>query len=167
MFDSVFGLPTHILIIHVVVVLGPIAALAALAYVVRPLWRPTLKWPLVALAAVTAASGLLAGESGEALERRVKATGASAAKLALVHDHAEAGDVAKVLCLLFLIVVVVAVFWGLKPTGAHGPIALVSTIVVALASLALLASVTLTGHSGANASWADLPAASSTSGGED
>ena len=30
MFDTILGLPTHILVIHAVVVLGPIAALAAI-----------------------------------------------------------------------------------------------------------------------------------------
>ena len=36
MFDYIFGLPMHALVIHAVVVLVPLSALCAIAYVVRP-----------------------------------------------------------------------------------------------------------------------------------
>lgn len=160
-FDSIFGLPTHILIIHAVVVLGPIAALTAIAYAVRPGWRGLLRWPLVVLAAITGVTGLIAGQSGEALEARVIAQDSGADQLALLHDHTEAGDIAKVLCVVFFILVVVVVFWGLRPGAAGGPVGMISIAATVVVALAMLGSVTLTGHSGAKVAWSDLPAASS------
>ena len=44
------GLPLHPLVVHAAVVFGPLAALAALAYVVLPAWRDRLRWPMVVLA---------------------------------------------------------------------------------------------------------------------
>jgi uncharacterized membrane protein len=47
---TVFGLPTHILIIHVTVVLVPLACLLTLAIAVRPKWRQRFGWWVAALA---------------------------------------------------------------------------------------------------------------------
>ena len=160
MFDTVFGLPVHILVIHVVVVLGPVAALIAVAYAVRPAWRGALKWWLVAAAVATGVTGMVAGGSGEDLERRVRALpGATAAQLAQVHDHAEAGGLAQGVCLAFMVVVLVAVFAVLPAQGSArwggSAVAAVAVVGVVLVSLATVTSVTMTGHSGARASWAD------------
>ena len=38
------GLPLHPLVVHAAVVFGPLAALAALAYVGLPRWRDRLRW---------------------------------------------------------------------------------------------------------------------------
>ena len=40
------GLPLHPLVVHAAVIFGPLAALAALAYLV-PRWRLRLRWPMV------------------------------------------------------------------------------------------------------------------------
>ena len=40
------GLPAHILLVHAVVVLAPIAGLGAIVYAVAPRWRSYLAWPL-------------------------------------------------------------------------------------------------------------------------
>lgn len=158
MFDTIMGLPVHVLVIHAVVVLGPLAALLAIAYAARPAWRATLKWPLVVGALATGFTGFVAGESGEQLERRVTASDSGdAAALALLHDHTEAGDLAKILCLLFMVVVLVAVFWALPATGRakYGAIGLVASLAIGLASLAAIGSIAYTGHTGAKAAWAD------------
>ncbi|MBK6885440.1 MAG: hypothetical protein IPH03_02665 [Tetrasphaera sp.] len=164
MFDTIMGLPVHILVIHAVVVLGPIAALMAMAYAARPAWRAALKWPLVVGALATGVTGLVAGESGEQLEARVRAADAGdAAALALVHDHAEAGDLTKVLCLVFMVVVLAAVFWAIPATGRAraGAVNLLAVAAVVLASLAAMGSITWTGHTGAKAAWADQITATS------
>lgn len=156
MFDTVLGLPTHILVIHAVVVLGPIAALVAVAYAVRPAWRGRLRWPLAALAVATGVTGLVAGESGEQLEERLEGLGLGGAQRDLIHDHTEAGDVAKVLCVAFMLVVLVAVLWALKPGATGGPLVLAAAALVVLVSLATLGSVAVTGHTGASAAWTDI-----------
>ena len=89
MFDTIGGLPVHALVVHAVVVLGPLAALMLVAYTVqasrggadcagRP-WR----WPRSPrLSAAVAATS-----SGESLEERVGDP---------AYDHAEKGDLAAV-----------------------------------------------------------------------
>ena len=51
MFDTIAGLPVHILVIHAVVAFAPLAALLAIGYAVRPAWRRVLRWPVVHLRA--------------------------------------------------------------------------------------------------------------------
>src|SRR4051794_36681111 len=77
------GLPLHPLTVHAAVVLGPLAALSALAYVALPRYRDPLRWvALVAVLLGTAAiwAAYLTGDnffassrfdhfSGEALDR--------------------------------------------------------------------------------------------------
>ncbi len=45
------GLPLHPLVVHAAVIFGPLAALAALAYLV-PRWRDVMRWPMVIMAVV-------------------------------------------------------------------------------------------------------------------
>ena len=144
MFDTVAGLPVHVLIIHAVVVIAPLTALMAIWYAVRPASRASLRLPLAAGAVITGVSGLIAGASGEALEHRVRAAdSADAAALALVHDHAEAGDLARILCLVLMVVTLAAVFYLLPATG---PAPLGAAVAKVTASAVILASV---------AAWAD------------
>ncbi|MBR7826035.1 hypothetical protein KDK95_06940 [Actinospica sp. MGRD01-02] len=49
---TVFGLPTHILIIHVTVVGIPLACLGVLAIAIRPAWRRRFGWWVAALAVI-------------------------------------------------------------------------------------------------------------------
>jgi uncharacterized membrane protein len=49
---TVFGLPTHILIIHVTVVGIPLACLATLAIAIRPAWRRRFGWWVSGLAVI-------------------------------------------------------------------------------------------------------------------
>jgi hypothetical protein len=49
---TVFGLPTHVLIIHVTVVGIPLACLGVLAIAVRPAWRRRFGWWVAGLAVI-------------------------------------------------------------------------------------------------------------------
>lgn len=57
------GLPLHPLAVHGAVVLAPIAALLAIAYVV-PAWRDRLRWPVAAASVLAAGAVALAYYSG-------------------------------------------------------------------------------------------------------
>ena len=113
MFDTIAGLPLHPLIIHVVVVIGPLTALLAIAYAVRPIWRRPLRWPLVAGAVVTAISALVATESGEALLVRV-ATKGTAITTAFT-EHQAAGEMARNSAAALLLLVLMATLSVLIP----------------------------------------------------
>ncbi len=77
-FDYIFGLPMHPLIIHAVVVLVPLSALVAIAFAVRPTWRHVLRWPL-------AVGGVVSGVTG--LRRRRERRGAAATGVAGARQH--------------------------------------------------------------------------------
>ena len=68
MFDTIAGLPVHILVIHAVVAFAPLAALLAIGYAVRPAWRRVLRWPVALLAVATGVGGFVAAESGSPVE---------------------------------------------------------------------------------------------------
>ncbi|MCH8611618.1 DUF2231 domain-containing protein [Arsenicicoccus dermatophilus] len=179
MFDLFDGLPVHVLVVHAVVVLAPLTALLAVAYALAPRTRLGLRRPLAALAVLTGVTGFVAGESGEKLEHRLGNGGEAA-----VHAHAEAGDLLKVLCVLFMLLVLASVLALLKPhrpeplAGGHdggrrgvdgstradtrraghakqGPLALITAAVLTLASLGVVYQTLATGHSGARAVWSD------------
>ena len=159
MFDYIFGLPMHALVIHAVVVLVPLSALSAIAYVLRPAWRRVLRWPTAAGAVVSGASAFVAAESGEALQRRVTTVRAGTVDLELLRNHVDWGDRAKLLCLLFM-VLTLAALWFARPPEEESPRGhafdvLVGTLVV-LSAVAAVVTVVLAGHAGSAVVWNGL-----------
>jgi membrane-bound metal-dependent hydrolase YbcI (DUF457 family) len=71
MLDTVFGLPTHALVIHAVVVLLPLAAAGAVIVALVPRLRGAYGWLVVAAAAASAASVPIATHSGQYLYNRL------------------------------------------------------------------------------------------------
>ncbi len=158
MFDTVWGVPVHILVTHLVVVVGPLSTVLAVAYAARPGWRRSLRFPVGVGAVLTGLSGLVAGESGEQLERRVLIA-PEATDLTQLQDHTEAGDIAKVLCLAFMVValvVVVAIDPGSHQRESRAMLHRTGLSLLALVSIATLASIIVTGHLGAQATWSPL-----------
>jgi hypothetical protein len=169
-FDHVFGLPVHALVIHLVVVLGPLGALSAIAYAARPAWRLALKWPTLVLAVVTGVMSFVAAQSGEVLERRLLTTKASFDSPVgrLILAHASAGARMRLVGLVFTVVTLVVVLWALPATPAQRnvtdpmsparsrPMALVAAAVLVLAGVGVLVQVTVTGHTGAKAVWSGI-----------
>jgi len=158
-FDYIFGLPMHALVIHAVVVLVPLSALCAIAYVVRPGWRRLLRWPTAAGAVISGASAYVAAESGEALQRRVVRVRASTTDLELLSNHTEWGDRAKLICLLFMVLTLLAL-WFVRPPEEESPQGhafdvLIGTFVV-LSAVTAIVAVVLAGHAGSLVVWNDL-----------
>ncbi len=155
--ETLFGLPTHILVVHAVVVFGPLAALTAIAYAAVPRLREHLRWWLAGFAVVLGTSSFVAAEVGESLERQLVAAGASRDTPVgqRIHEHAEAGDVMKVVALLFMVLVLVAVFYLLpaRAGGTPNGLRVATSVVVVLAALFVLYQVAVTGHSGSAAVW--------------
>lgn len=174
MFDLIGGLPVHILVLHGFVVVAPVSALVALAYVFRPIWRPVLRWPVGVLAVLTGIAGLVTKESGEKLANRlvpdletVQAQGSADPQVQAVLNHAQSGDLAGAVGLIFMVAVLIAVVWAVRDRterlfGSLVPSMLLT--LVAISSVALLGSVFFAGHSGASAAWGDVIAATSTGG---
>lgn len=65
LFSTFLGLPVHALVVHAVVVLLPLAAIAAFALAVVPGWRIRFGWSTLALVTVATGSVPVARESGQ------------------------------------------------------------------------------------------------------
>lgn len=148
MFDTIFGLPVHSLVVHGVVVIIPLAAIGLIAVAFRPAWRKAYLPLVAALAAMGALMVPVATKSGEALQRRVKAGGIVAKQ---INDHVQAGQ--KVLIpslLLFGFSVALLVMSRQGRTGR--PISIVAGLGCVAALLALY-TVAVAGHLGSTAVW--------------
>ena len=148
------GVPLHPLVVHAVVVLGPLAALTGLAYAFVPRWRWLLRWPLVVLAVVVAVAALTAVAAGEDLL-------AARPELApIVEDHQDAGEMARSAALGFLLVAGFGA-WALGGASALASgkgaretrLAVPAVVLLALGSVALVVTVFIAGDSGARAVW--------------
>jgi len=142
-FDLITGLPVHPLIIHVVVIMLPVAALAMVALVFLPTLRRHYLLPTLVALLVGAGSAFVAKQSGEALQNRVGSPG----------EHAELGENVVPLALgLFA----VSVIWAYAPKiMSRWPKFLQRVLelgILVLAGASIVFTV-LAGHSGATASW--------------
>lgn len=145
LFDLVGGLPFHPLIIHLVVVMVPLASLAMTVVIFFPSLRKPFVPLAVGMAVVGAVSSFLAVESGEALMARVGHPG----------DHQALGERVLPFAVAFALA---SLIWALVSRGTH-PRALwvgrvLGAVVVVLAVLTTTFTV-LAGHSGAQTSWED------------
>ncbi len=148
-------MPLHPLVIHAVVVLVPLAALAALVMTV-PRWRWLARWPALLLTLGATSSAYVATLTGEDLKR------ARGLDTPLVRTHAEWGDRLMIALWVFAAVVAVA-FWAwpsvTRLAGGRDRTARVAVlekpllVVVPLAAVVVLVLVVLTGDAGARAVW--------------
>src|SRR3954449_10864807 len=86
MFDTIAGLPVHVLVVHAVVVLLPLMSVVTIAVAVRRRWRSAAPWVVLADAVVVVLA-FAAKESGEVLQKRLSQFTPDVA-----HDHAEHGQ---------------------------------------------------------------------------
>ena len=147
-------MPLHPLVVHAVVVLGPLAALTGLAYAAVPRWRWLLRWPLVVLAVVVGVVAWVAVASGQDLLK------ARPELAPIVEVHMERGELLRNVALGYVLVAAIAA-WALGGVSALAsdkgaresrfgvPVALV----LAAASVGLLVMLFLAGDSGARAVW--------------
>ena len=151
--SNLFGLPAHPIIVHAVVVLVPLVALGAVGTVLWPALRERVGWIVVAGAIATAVLVPLATGSGEWLEERVGET-------PLVERHAELGEQ----LLPWVVGLALAAFaFMLLVHRASRWLALVGAVATVVLAVGATVNVTLIGHSGAEATWAQV----STTGGGD
>ena len=99
--ETLFGLPAHPLLVHVPVVLVPLAAIAVIAMAIRPKWLRTFGPIVAAMAGVGFIGTLLAASSGEELEDTRRAAGETISKT--LNDHAELGDTSQAFCAIFFV----------------------------------------------------------------
>lgn len=144
--DLINGLPVHPLIVHSVVVLGPLFALLFIALVIRPSLHKNYGWVTVVGLAVATGSAVLAKESGESLSERV----------GLPVEHAEYGEkLVVVLAVLSALALIRQIFMKKSVSDGKPAKKLLNAIgiVGAVIAVAVLVLTYLSGHSGATATW--------------
>jgi len=171
--DKIFGLPAHPLLVHIPVVLVPLALLGALLIAFSARLRARLGWTVAVISVLGGLGAVLAAGAGESLEERVNET-------SLVEQHAEMGETARLMGVLFAVVVVVFVAgeWWLRrrvaresstaaqedpsaPTSPASParwmrwaLPTAAVVMLGIGAGATYAMVDA-GHSGAKATWED------------
>lgn len=144
--DTTFGLPTHVLVIHAVVVLVPLASIGVIVYAAVPGWRRTLRWPTLAVATAGAVAAPVAYFSGQQLRDRI-----GAGELESVQRHADLG-----LRALIVIIAWWAVCAALLGLSARLNDPAILLVIAVLLSVAVIVAVVLTGHSGSDAVWGPI-----------
>ncbi len=167
---SVFGLPTHPLVVHAAVVLVPLAALALIAAGWNERWRRRYYLPIMLVSFAGAAGSFLAQQTGGSLKRTLREAGKR------VGNHPQQGNTAFVLALL-LAGVCAALYiydeYGDRLRARLGigdryrlPIdenVVLYAIAVPIA-VAAIATMMLAGHSGATLVWKTAGSVTPTSG---
>lgn len=135
------GVPAHPLVVHAVVVGVPVLAVAGSVMLARSAWRRSWAWPLAVMVALLVPVAFLARETGQGLQRGLGG--------GIAEQHAEYGLLAPFFvtamalgCLAFAV---------LRTRGRAAGITGGGLLV--LTSVAAVAWVVVTGHSGADSSW--------------
>ena len=157
---TLFGLPAHPLLVHLPVVMVPLAGVLAVILAFRPVWLDRFGWVLVGLAGLGAVGAVLAAGSGEALEESVERT-------AVLREHAEMGETAQVVTIAFFVAVVAVVLlrWFVRRRAEGSSLStfvssragsLVLAAVLVASAAGATATVVQAGHQGATATWGDV-----------
>ena len=160
--DQISGIPAHPLFVHIPVVLIPLAAIGALVLLVKQSWFERYKWALLAVVGAGAIGAILAAGSGESLEEAGERSSG-------IHEHAEAGEMARNVSFLFLVVVLAWIFVpillkrraasGSDASGAGSSAAtpgwfrIGAAVAVAIVGIGSAVAVVDAGHSGAEQVW--------------
>lgn len=142
------GLPLHPLVVHAAVVFGPLAALAALAYVALPRWRDLMRWPMLMLVVVATGAIWTAYFTGVNFRdsKDFFTEGAIGEK---VDKHAGLASKLRWVTSGFAIVAFLAAWFHTRTGGVR----VVLSALLAVAAVATLVYTILTGDAGAQAVW--------------
>ena len=154
--DSLFGLPGHPLVVHLAVVLVPLAAVGTLAIAFWGAARRRIGWIVVGLAFVAFVGCFLAKESGEALQNSVKRTEAVDAHVEMADGGTVAGfavfvGAAGVMVVDLIVRQRTARKQAALPLQTQAPM-IVGVLAVLLALFGSVRIIQI-GHSGAKATW--------------
>ncbi|WNV84829.1 DUF2231 domain-containing protein [Umezawaea sp. Da 62-37] len=164
--NTVNGLPTHILLVHAIIVLLPLSALLLMLSALWPVLRRRLAGPNAILSLVVLALVPVTTDAGEWLEHRVQFS-------ALIRTHTELGDTALFVAIPVALLALVIWWRGRESstirtedtqTGApatqrtflapsSAAVGAVIAVLSILAAGAAVYDIYLTGDSGAQATW--------------
>jgi hypothetical protein len=150
--ETVFGLPLHVLAIHAVVVLVPLATIGVLLMAVMPRTRPILRWPVLFVLTAGLVSVPVTTRSGLAFKDRLVAGGSlGGSALEKVTLHQQLGEL--VIWPTLAAWLLTLAFLALERTRCRAAAVSVVAALAVLASVAATVQVVRTGHAGATAVW--------------
>jgi len=171
--DTLFGLPAHPSLVHIPIVLLPLAAIGVVFMVIKPAWHQRYRWAVLVMGAVGTLGAVLAASAGEELERRIVAVeGPDAASS--WERHSQLGDTARLVAVIFfvLLAVYVLVPWWLQRRagsassgdGRTGVLRIVLAVLVVVGAAASVTTVIRAGHTGSKSVWEDYMSKTSQGG---
>ncbi|AZI57594.1 hypothetical protein EH165_04925 [Nakamurella antarctica] len=147
MFDTIFGLPVHPLVVHAAVVFLPLAAVSVVLASLWPRFRKWAGWGPLAIATLGVVFTYVAKESGETLQSRLGIN---------VGKHAELGD-SMLWWALGLLVAAVAVYYLNRQRKSSNLVPkwlpITAIILSLVGGIGTVVHVVRTGDSGAEAVW--------------
>jgi hypothetical protein len=154
--DTIFGLPTHPLIVHATVVFVPMAAAAVFLSAVWPRFRAWAGWGPLLVSVVAVVLTPLSTSSGESFEHQLGGS-------RLIDEHSHLADL-LIWWVVPLAVLAAALYWlhsfrGGQPQRAGNRVLSIALLVLpVIVAVGTLVQVVLIGHSGAKAAWHDASA---------
>lgn len=154
MFDLIFGLPVHALVVHAAVIFAPLLAVLSIAYAALPRLRHKLDWALVLTALAALGSVFVAKESGEALEHHLFQGGRPSEAIEV---HSGLADVLLPVTALLTVAALVMVWLTRARRAPVGAGSRAGVLIASAAAVILAVAVgyyaVRTGHTGATAVW--------------
>lgn len=151
MFERFGDLPLHVLVIHLTVVLLPVAALTLIAFAVMPRWRRVLRWPALVLGVGVVVCAYVAKKSGQAFVEAVPTLSKA------IQLHEKRGNLLFWYALIFTVVAVAAflLLAGVRGDQATNsrPLELVTQAAVVVIAVLVIWQTVRTGDAGARAVW--------------
>ena len=147
---NIAGLPAHVLIIHAAVVFGPLAALAAIAYVGLPRYRDLLRWPVAVLTVIAVGSiwaAYVTGQNFFASDRFANFSGEAREN---IETHESYASTLRWIASAFGILTLAATYHYHSRTGT---VRTALGVLVVLSAVGTLVWVILTGDAGSRAVW--------------
>jgi plastocyanin len=152
------GLPLHPLVVHLAVVLVPLASIAVLLISWREVWRQRYAGAAAALALGAALVAVVAAQSGSELKSDVLRASAEAGVRARFGQHPDYGRATEIAALA--LATGAAVVWATTKPRLRSRVPHLACratyVAVALPAAVALVAVGLAGHSGAALVWRDL-----------
>lgn len=160
MLEEIFGVPTHPLVIHVVVVLLPVASLCAAAIALVPAWRRRWDLPVTGLVVLAAGAVPIAYLTGDALydRRLANLKPDEGTEGSLIEQHRDAAlDLWPYpLTLLVGTLLLVAGYRYARKLGSpkwQTPMGLVASAITLVGAVTTVIMVIKVGHAGSEAAW--------------
>lgn len=172
--DTISGIPSHPLFVHIPAVLLPLAALGVIVMMIRPAWHRRYRWAVLSIGILGAIGAIISANAGESLEHTLRAAG----EANTWEDHAEAGELARTVAILFvsLLAAYVLIPWflerraaatvpsiatpttgasGVETTGAPKWLMPLLSVLVLAGAVGSVWTVIEAGHSGAKSVWTE------------